>query len=144
MKLLIDTNILIDIRRSKNDKEAQKRYKELLYSHEIYIPGVVIAELLHGAVSEENKRSLHRSLSIYTELNLGNGDWKVLGDQLCEYRINGLTIPLADAIIASISMKYGYTIWTEDGHFKLLKKIFPNLLVCNTAELVSEQHPDKK
>ena len=104
---------------------------------------MVIAELLHGAVSETNNQNLHRSLSIYTELNLGNGDWKVLGDQLFEYRINGLTIPLADAIIASISMKYGYTVWTEDGHFKLLKKVFPNLMVCNTAELVSAQHSDK-
>ena len=137
MKLLIDTNVLIDIRKSKNNEEAQKRYKKILYSHDIYVPGVVMAELLHGAVSKKNQQELHRALSVYAEVNPGNGDWNLLGDQLYEYRINGLTLPLADAIIASISMKYGYPVWTEDGHFGLMKGVFPNLMFYNTADLTN-------
>ncbi len=136
MKLLVDTNVLIDIRKSKGDEEAQKRYKKILYAHDIYVPGVVEAELLHGAVSERNRQELHRSLSVYTEGNLGDGDWKTLGDQLYKYRISGVTMPLADAIIASTSMKYGYPVWTEDGHFGLMKRVFPNLEYYNTKNLL--------
>ena len=32
MKLLVDTNVLIDIRKSKGDKEAQERYAKILYA----------------------------------------------------------------------------------------------------------------
>ena len=51
----------------------------------------------------------------------------MLGDQLYEYRINGLTLPLSDAIIASISMKYDYPVWTEDAHFGLMREMFSKL-----------------
>ena len=74
MNLLVDTNILIDIRRSKNDEENKRRYALILYAHNILVPGVVQAELLHGAVSEKNQRDLHRSLDVYAEANLGDGD----------------------------------------------------------------------
>ena len=137
MNLLIDTNVLIDIRRSKGDEEVQKRYAEILYAHDIYIPGVVEAELLHGAVSEKNQQELHKSLDVYNKANLGERDWKMLGDQLYKYRINGLTLPLADTIIASISMKYNYPVWSEDGHFALMRKVFPNLKYYSTKDLIS-------
>ena len=136
MKLLVDTNVLIDIRKSKGDKEAQERYAKILYAHDIYVPGVVEAELLHGAVSEKNQRELHKSLDVFAGANLGDSDWKTLGDQLYKYRVNGLTLPLADAIIASTGMKYDYTIWTEDGHFGLMQNVFPQLKVVRTEELL--------
>ena len=136
MNLLVDTNVLIDIRKCKNNEDALGRYKKILYAHNIYVPGVVQAELLHGAVSEKNQRELHKSLDAFLEANLGDGDWKTLGDQLYAYRKNGLTLPLADVIIASISMKFGYPVWTEDGHFGLMQKVFPSLEYYNTEDLL--------
>ena len=136
MKLIVDTNVLIDIRKSKGDKEAQERYAKILYAHDIYVPGVVEAELLHGAVSEKNQRELQKSLGVFARVNLGDGDWKTLGYQLYKYRINGLTLPLADAIIASTGMKYDYTVWTEDGHFGLMQSVFQQLKVLRTEELL--------
>ena len=136
MKLLVDTNVLIDIRRSKGDKGTQERYAKILCNHDIYVPGVVEAELIHGAISEKDQHELHKSLSVYSEVNLGDGDWKILGDQLYNYRINGLTLPLADAIIASIGMKHGYSVWTEDGHFSLMQNVFPQLKVYRTEDLI--------
>ena len=109
-----------------------------MYTHDIYVPGVVEAEILHGAVSEKDQRELHRSLAVYREVDLRNGDWKTLGDQLYMYRINGLTLPLADAIIAATSMKYGFPVWTEDGHFRFMQKIFPDLKFFTTRELLND------
>ena len=136
MNLLVDTNILIDIRKSKDDEEAQKRFAKILYAHDIYVPGVVEAELLHGAVSAKNQRELHKSLDAFSRANLRDADWGVLGDQLYMYRIKGLTLPLADVIIASTSMKYGFPVWTEDGHFSLMQNVFPSLKVYRTEELI--------
>lgn len=137
MNLLVDTNVLIDIRKSKGDEEMQKCYSKVLYNHDIYIPGVVEAELLHGAVSEKHQQALKQSLDVYTEVNLGDGDWKILGDQLYKYRINGLTLPLADAIIAAISMRYSYPVWSEDGHFGLMQRVFPELKYYSTKDLIN-------
>jgi len=138
LKLLVDTNVLIAIRKSKGDRKVQERYAKILYAHDIYVPGVVEAELLHGAVSEEHQKALHRSLEVYTEANLTDGDWKTLGDQLYKYRISGITLPLADAIIAATSMKYGYPVWTEDGHFRLIQRVFPNLGLYSTKDLIDD------
>lgn len=137
MNLLVDTNVLIDIRKSLDDKEAQKRYAEILYAHDIYVPGVVEAELLHGAISEQHQKALHNSLDVYSKANLGDEDWKILGDQLYKYRINGLTLPLADAIIAAISLKFDYPVWSEDGHFGMMQQVFPELTYYSTKDLIN-------
>lgn len=85
MKLLVDTNVLIDIRKSKGDKEAQERYAKILYAHDIYVPGVVEAELLHGAVSEKNQRELHKSLDVFAGANqLTSMNGRGQGTSLCQ------------------------------------------------------------
>ena len=93
-------------------------------------------ELLHGAVSEKDHREIHKSLGAFAEANLGDGDWKILGDRLYKYRVNGLTLPHADVIIASTGMKYDYAVWTENGHFILIQKVFLQLKVLRTEELM--------
>ncbi len=56
-------------------------------------------------------------------------DWQVLGDNLYKLRINGLTVPFSDAIIATIALKYGIPIWTVDKHFILMQNVFEELKI---------------
>lgn len=42
-------------------------------------------------------------------------------------RTHGIAVPLGDAIIASIAIKYGVPVWTNDKHFKVMQVVLENL-----------------
>lgn len=62
-------------------------------------------------------------------------DWQVLGDYLYKPRKNGLTVPLSDAIIATIAIKYDIPIWTIDKHFDLIQGVLTKLKLYNPRQL---------
>ena len=134
MKLLVDTNILIDIR--KNAPGDFGIYKKVMYKNSIYISGVVRAELLHGAYSEKNRRELHSILEMFPQIDLNGNDWEIFGDHLYEYRTHGITIPFTDAILATISTLNDLPVWTNDKHFDMMKNVLPNLKIYQTKDLI--------
>lgn len=134
MILLADTNIIIDYWKPASS-EIYERLDNIFISNDVIIPGVVRAELLHGSRSEKNQKEIHSNLSEFDTLNLEGEDWETLGDQLYEYRKHGVTIPMSDAIIASIALAYGIVVWSRDEHFKMMKNVIPELQVIETEEL---------
>ena len=134
MILLADTNIIIDYWKPASS-EIYERRDNIFISNDVIIPGVVRAELLHGSRSEKNQKEIHSNLSEFDTLNLEGEDWETLGDQLYEYRKHGVTIPISDAIIASIALAYGIVVWSRDEHFKMMKNVIPELQVIETEEL---------
>ncbi len=134
MILLADTNIIIDYWKPASS-EIYERLYNIFISNDVIIPGVVRAELLHGSRSEKNQKEIHSNLSEFDTLNLEGEDWETLGDQLYEYRKHGVTIPMSDAIIASIALAYGIVVWSRDEHFKMMKNVIPELQVIETEEL---------
>lgn len=134
MILLADTNIIIDYWKPASS-EIYERLDNIFISNDVIIPGVVRAELLHGSRSEKNQKEIHSNLSEFDTLNLEGEDWETLGDQLYEYRKHGVTIPISDAIIASIALAYGIVVWSRDEHFKMMKNVIPELQVIETEEL---------
>ena len=79
---------------------------------------------------------MHGSLAEFDTLNLEEDDWEVLGDQLYEYRTHGVTVPMPDAIVASIALIYGIPVWSKDGHFDLMRNVISELQVIRTEELI--------
>ena len=63
----------------------------------------------------------------FESYDLAGSDWNVLGEQLYKLRTHGVTVPLADAIIASTAIKYSIPVWTSDKHFTLMQGVFPAL-----------------
>ena len=131
MILLADTNIIIDYWKNVSDA-----LDKVFNTNDVIIPGIVRAELLHGSRSEKNQKNIHDNLAEFDTLNLEGDDWEALGDQLYEYRVHGVTVPMADAIIASIALIYGIPIWSRDGHFDLMRSVIPELKVYRTEELI--------
>ena len=136
MNLLADTGILIDYWKPKSE-DVYQTLNRIFTSHNVVIPGIVRAELLHGSRSKENLREMHTGFLEFDSLNLEGDDWESLGDQLYEYRTHGLTVPIPDAIIACVALTYGIPVWTKDGHFWRMKDVIPELQVYQTDELIN-------
>lgn len=88
---------------------------------------VVIAELLHGAVSEKNMRTMESLLEPFEMVGIRDDQWYDFGEFLYMLRTNGLTVPFQDALISFIAIKNRITVRTNDKHFKLIQTLFPEL-----------------
>ena len=124
MKIIPDTNKFIDFWKHPTD-DVRKIFEE----QEIIICGVIRAELLQGAVSAKDFNEIVSGLDSFQEVDLVMDDWNRLGENLYLLRIKGITVSLADAIIATVAIKYGLSVWTNDKHFIMMKNILSGLEV---------------
>ena len=115
MKILVDTNVMIDYM-----KRPSEKMKEIFQNEDVVISGVVVSELLHGALSEKEMKSLEEDLNVFESLNIGKGDWTEFGRFLYKVRKSGLTVPYPDALIAFVAISNDVPVWTKDKHFKLI------------------------
>ncbi len=126
MRILADSNIFVDFWRNP-PQEMIDRFRR----DQIVICGVVRSELLHGAVSEKNLGKIRETLELFDSFEMSKNDWYTLGEQLYMLRTHGLTVPLADAIIACLAMKNDVPVWTHDNHFRKMQEILKELKVID-------------
>ena len=120
--ILVDSNILIDYYRSRNSELAKK-----IDSMPIAICGVVKSELLHGARTNEEIDDMLHSFVTFDLLYTDEYDFEGVDFMLQTLRENGVTVPLADVMIAFCAIKYDVPLWTRDGHFRLIQGLYPEL-----------------
>ena len=97
------------------------------------ICGIVRAELLHGALSEKDYARITTMLEAFDEKVMEPTDWQLLGSNLYKLRRSGLTVPLSDAIIATLSIKYDVPVWTKDRHFPLIGNVLSGLRIYQVS-----------
>ena len=129
MKILVDTNVMIDYM-----KRPTEKMKGVFQNEDVVISGVVISELLHGALSEKEMKSLEEDLGVFESLNIGQSDWNDFGKFLYRVRKSGLTVPYQDALIAFVAIKNDVPVWTKDKHFKLIQSAEENLKMYEFKE----------
>ena len=120
--ILADSNILIDYYRDRNSKLAKK-----IDSMPLAICGVVKSEVLHGARSSKEIDDMLASFLTFDLLHTDEYDFEGVGFMLQTLRENGVSVPLADVMIAFCAMKYDALLWTRDGHFRLIQGLYPEL-----------------
>lgn len=120
--ILVDTNILIDY--WNNPKELLK----LNISKDKHsICGIVKTELLHGAKDDDEADRMLGFFQSFNLLTIDEYDWEFAGLMLQNFRRQGISIPMTDAMIAYIGIKYDIPVWTNDKHFKYMQAIYPEL-----------------
>jgi hypothetical protein len=80
--------------------------------------GVVIAELLQGALNEDDFSELTNNLRGLHCLEADPSIYIEAGRLSYELIKKGRTIPLTDVLIAVLAIRHGQTLWTRDVHFK--------------------------
>ena len=122
MRILIDSNVIIRFWKNPDEETA-----DILRSHETFICGIVRSELMHGARSEDDLKRISRALDEFGFIPISDEDWDLLGGMLYKLRINGVTVPFKDAVLAMLAVKNRIPLWTFDKHFLLIKEIYDDL-----------------
>lgn len=120
--ILVDTNVLIDYFRG-SDPDFNKKFDSL----QIGICGIVKTELLHGAKSDDEADRMLGFFQSFNLIPIDEYDWEFAGLMLQTFRSQGISIPVSDALIAYIGIKYDIPVWTNDKHFKYMQAIYPEL-----------------
>jgi predicted nucleic acid-binding protein len=112
MTILIDSDILIEVSRGRNEEVLAKWARLADGESALLCSPVTVAELWHGARSSE-----HGILnSLFTALVCVPIDHEIgrrAGDYLRQYR-SSHNMELADALIAATASIHGATLWTRN------------------------------
>ncbi|OHD63873.1 MAG: hypothetical protein A2176_09880 [Spirochaetes bacterium RBG_13_51_14] len=120
--ILVDTSVLIDYFRNKDTV-----VDSLLETEELATCGIVLAELLHGVRSDNEKTEVSEAIADFNWIAIGDSLWRKVGENLNLIKKGGLTIPFQDAVIATICITNDLFLLTNDKHFEDIGKILPGL-----------------
>jgi tRNA(fMet)-specific endonuclease VapC len=123
-KVLIDTSVWIDYFRG-GDLPLAQMVDEIISGGEVFVPGIVLAELIQGARSEREISIIEDMIGTFTFLDIGpgNGAWVEAGRLSYEMKKAGEAVHLADCLIAVLALRNGCRVVTRDRHFQALKSM---------------------
>jgi predicted nucleic acid-binding protein len=120
--ILVDTSVVIDYTRGKDLK-----LQGIPRANSVAICGVVRAEILCGARNVADRGNLLTELAVFQYLPTPEAMWDVVGDNLAQLRRKGLTVPVPDAIVATLGIDLDIEVWSRDLHFPAIQLILPAL-----------------
>lgn len=118
-RILIDTCAWVAFLRSGEGALAA-RVAEALNDDTAMLCGVSITELLQGARGAKEKQQLDFLFANVPCIAVEPSDWVAAGQTLQALRMQGITVPLTDALIATIAKREVVPVLTADAHFQHL------------------------
>lgn len=118
--ILIDTSAWIDFFRNQSGAVGDS-VATLIEREQAVMTGPVLAELLQGLKSRQESNTLRELFDVLPYLEVSRRDWEKSGDLLRKLRQRGITVPLTDALIASVAKRTGCAVLTLDRHFEHLE-----------------------
>ncbi len=120
-KVLVDTSVWIKYFRDKSAGLSEK-VDEILSKHEVYVPKIVIAELIQGSKSEREISVIEDFVDAFNIIDQGEDTWIKAGRLSYNLKKKGKTVNLTDCYIAVIAEEYDCHIFSLDEHFKDIQK----------------------
>jgi len=120
--ILLDSTVVISYLRLPTG-----RLRALFQQFRPAICGITRAEVLHGARDAAHLGVLKTALDQFVQHPTPTDIWDALGTNLCAPRLQGLTVPIGDALIASLAIRDGLEVWTYDNHFSAMRSALPAL-----------------
>ena len=110
--ILTDTSVLIRQYRSPD----LKRY-HLIRTIDPVVCGVTVAEMYAGTRTAAQHSGTTAILAFFGRIQFPEPLWETVGHHSRVLLANGLTVPFADVMIATLAMDQGLELWTYDTHF---------------------------
>jgi predicted nucleic acid-binding protein len=126
--ILIDTSVWIEYFRSGTSTTADK-VDQILSEHNVFVPKIVIAELIQGAKSERELSVIKDFLDAFQIIDQKEDSWIKAGKLAYDLKKKGKAIPLRDCYIGIIAKEFSCKVFTLNRHFKEIQKIMKLSLV---------------
>ncbi len=120
-RILIDTSVWIKYFRDQSTR-LSKRVDEILSKHEVYVPKIVIAELIQGSKSEREISVIEDFVDAFNIVDQSEDTWMKAGRLSYSLKKKGKTVNLTDCYIAVIAQEYDCHIFSLDEHFTDIQK----------------------
>jgi predicted nucleic acid-binding protein len=101
--ILVDTSVVIDCARGKDSKLIA-----LLPTLPVAVCGIVRTEVLCGARDAKHWADLLTVLGAFNQIATAGPIWDKAGDNLAALRAKGITVPLPDAVIATLGIESNF------------------------------------
>ena len=121
-KILIDTSVWIDYFRNKSSVLSEKVDK-ILSENEVYVPKIVMAELIQGAKSKREISIIEDFIDAFHIIDQKEDTWIRTGRLSYALKKKGKTVNLIDCYISVIAKEYNCKIFTLDEHFKEIQRV---------------------
>lgn len=121
-RVLIDTSIWIAYLQARAPKHIAELVDEHLSMSDIYVPKIVIAELIQGAHSEKDLAVIREFLEAFHVIGEGEDTWFKAGNLSYALKKKGKTVNLADCYIAVMAKEHDCSVMTLDKHFHDIQK----------------------
>jgi predicted nucleic acid-binding protein len=118
--ILADSSVLIEFQRIPS-----LRTRQIIAKHDAAICGVTVVELLTGARNSAERQRVATLLSAFKRLPVDEPAWELAGDLAAGLRVRGMSLALADVVIAATAVHHGLPLWTRDNHFARLQALAP-------------------
>ena len=128
-RVLIDTSIWIEYLGNPSE-ELASRVDEYLSQENVFVPMIVLAELIQGAKSERELSAIEEFFFTIHLLDQQKETWKHAGLLSYQLKRKGFTVSLTDCYIAQIALENGCEVFTKDAHFQLIAKTVPLPLIA--------------
>lgn len=125
---MIDTSVWIEYLRNRSSSFSN-RIDEILSKDEVYVPKIVIAELIQGAKSDREVSIIRDFLEAFNIIDQSEDTWFKAGELSFSLKRKGKIVNLADCYIAVIAQENICQIFTLDEHFKDIQKSLPITLI---------------
>jgi hypothetical protein len=122
-RVLIDTSVWISYFREGGDSDPlSARMDSVLDSCEVFVPKVVIAELIQGAKSDKEVSVIRDFVEAFHIIDQGENTWLRAGELSYSMRRKGVSVSLIDCYIAILASDHGCAVFSLDDHFKSIRR----------------------
>jgi len=115
--VLVDSNVYIDLLRSKRDVIATLFQWNQAHHGVLSICGIVRLEVLRGVKSIKLLARISAFMDVMCNVPSDNRLWVEATDLAWQLDRKGLVIPGADVVIAASALRIGAALLTSDTHF---------------------------
>jgi len=123
-KVLVDTSIWLSYFKDA-DSVLTEKIDGVLTDSDIYVPRVVIAELIQGAKTEKEISVIEDFVEAFNVIDQTENTWLRAGRLSFSMKRKGITVNIVDCYIAVIAHENNCKIMTLDEHFKGINKYIP-------------------
>ena len=120
--ILVDSSVVIHFTRAPT-----VRLRQIIQNHQATICGVTVAETYAGTRTPAAQAAIAAALGLFGSLAIPDALWAKVGFNLAALGAKGITVPLPDAVIATLALEHNLEVWTYDAHFAMMQSVLPAL-----------------